>query len=177
MFGGTMRDNVMRGIGSHDTPHQGATNEWLTPPGLIKSLGAFDLDPCSPVHRPWDTARKHYTIEDDGLSQLWRGRVWLNPPYGPHTGKWLAKLAEHGNGIALVFARTETKMFFEHVWNQAHAVLFLRGRVQFFDVGGTQHTSSGGPSVLVAYGQTNAHKLSQSGLVGALCEFTVVGEL
>ncbi len=41
----------------------------------------------------------------------------LNPPYGEQTERWLAKLAKHGNGIALVYARTETKMFFDSVWN------------------------------------------------------------
>jgi hypothetical protein len=37
-------------------------DEWLTPPEIIKSLGEFDLDPCSPINRPWDTAKNHYTI-------------------------------------------------------------------------------------------------------------------
>lgn len=32
--------------------------ELLTPPELIKSLGEFGLDPCSPINRPWDTAKK-----------------------------------------------------------------------------------------------------------------------
>lgn len=32
------------------------TDEWLTPPQLLKCLGPFDLDPCSPVDRPWPTA-------------------------------------------------------------------------------------------------------------------------
>jgi hypothetical protein len=39
---------------------------WLTPPELIQSLGIFDLDPCSPINRPWDTAKKHYTVNDNG---------------------------------------------------------------------------------------------------------------
>ena len=56
-------------------------NEWLTPPCLLDRLGEFDLDPCSPVNRPWDTARHHYTVEDDGLRQPWFGRVFCNPPY------------------------------------------------------------------------------------------------
>ena len=30
-------------------------DEWLTPPEIIKSLGEFDLDPCSPINRPWAT--------------------------------------------------------------------------------------------------------------------------
>ena len=93
------------------------TDVWLTPPRIIESLGKFDLDPCSPLDRPWDTAKKHYTIEDDGLMQPWKGRVWMNPPYGPPMPKWLEKLANHpGGGVALTFARTETNAFHEFVW-------------------------------------------------------------
>ena len=55
-------------------------DEWLTPPELVSALGKFDLDPCSPINRPWDTAKKHYTILDDGLTQPWDGKVWCNPP-------------------------------------------------------------------------------------------------
>lgn len=86
-------------------------DEWLTPPEIIKAFPEFDLDPCAPINRPWPTARAHYTKDDDGLQKDWQGCVWMNPPYGSECQKWLAKLAEHGNGIALVFARTETKMF------------------------------------------------------------------
>ena len=56
-------------------------NEWLTPPTIIKALGPFDLDPCAPVTRPWPTAAKHYSIEDNGLQQVWFGKIWCNPPY------------------------------------------------------------------------------------------------
>jgi hypothetical protein len=70
-------------------------DEWLTPPEIIKSLGEFDLDPCSPLIRPWDTARKHYTVIDNGLLMPWEGRVWLNPPYGNKIGEWLQKAALH----------------------------------------------------------------------------------
>src|SRR6185503_8425133 len=114
-----MRDSPSRmsmAISSHERPNEGATNEWLTPPEIVKALGPFDLDPCAPVVRPWDTAAKHYTTAEDGLSQPWEGRVWLNPPYGPHAAKFLAKLAKHGNGIALTFARTETLAFVKWVW-------------------------------------------------------------
>jgi hypothetical protein len=57
----------------------------LTPRFVIDALGPFDLDPCPPKERPWDTARRHFTEADDGLSRPWKGRVWLNPPYGPQT--------------------------------------------------------------------------------------------
>jgi hypothetical protein len=155
------------GIGGHTRPNRGDNDEWLTPPEIIAALGEFDLDPCSPVARPWPTAAKHYTIRDNGLAQKWAGRVWLNPPYGPQTGTWLAKLAHHGNGIALIFARTETTMFHEHGWNKADAMLFLRGRIHFYDVHGNRaNGNAGGPSVLIAYGFANAATLQACGLAG-----------
>ena len=53
------------GIGSHQSARS-MKSEWLTPPDLLSQLPEFDLDPCSPVRRPWPTAKNHYTIEDDG---------------------------------------------------------------------------------------------------------------
>lgn len=142
-------------------------DEWLTPKYIIDALGAFDLDPSSPINRPWDTATMHYTIEDDGLSQDWQGRVWMNPPYGRQTGRWLKKLSEHGNGTALVYARTETKMFFDYVWNKADAVFFFKGRLQFYNIDGTRgNNNAGAPSCLVAYGKDNAENLLNSQLSG-----------
>jgi hypothetical protein len=146
-------------------------DEWLTPPEIIKALGPFDLDPCAPVKRPWDMAEKHYTIEDNGLSKPWFGRVWLNPPYGLQAEVWLKRLAEHKDGIALIFARTETEMFFSEVWAKATALLFLQGRLYFHRVDGTRATgNSGAPSVLIAYGQENARILRESKLKGVFVE-------
>lgn len=154
---------------SHQRPYQGLTDEWLTPPSIVQALGPFDLDPCSPTVRPWPTAARHLTIEDDGLSHSWEGRVWMNPPYGPATGVWLKKLADHGNGIALVFARTETAMFHEQGWNRADAMLFLRGRLHFHRVDGSRAKFNGGaPSVLIAYGVENVRRLASSEIDGRL---------
>jgi hypothetical protein len=143
------------GIGGHHRGYQGRTDEWLTPPDIIRALGPFDLDPAAPVDRPWDTAAAHFTVEDDGLAQTWPAgsRIWLNPPYGPETGQWLARLAAHGNGIALIFARTETEMFHRHGWDKADAMLFLAGRIYFYRVDGTRAAANAGaPSVLIAFG-------------------------
>jgi hypothetical protein len=152
----------------HDTWQSRQKDEWLTPPDLVHALGTFDLDPCAPVNRPWETAARHYSVLDDGLHQPWFGRVWLNPPYGRETGIWLERLRKHGNGIALVFARTETHMFFNCIWSDADAVLFLRGRLAFFHVDGTVGGHAGAPSCLVAYGHTNVDALRQSKLDGIL---------
>lgn len=163
-------------MGGHHDPNRGAKDEWLTPPEIIKALGEFDLDPCAPIVRPWDTALMHYTEQDDGLSREWHGRVWCNPPYGPQTWTWLSRLADHGNGIALTFARTETVGFFAEAWGKADAMLFLRGRLFFHHVDGTRAAhNSGAPSVLIAYGEENAKVLAQCGLPGALTAFEVVG--
>lgn len=56
--------------------------EWLTPPEIIQALGPFDLDPCAPIVRPWDTAQTYYTIDDNGLLKEWFGRVWLKSSVG-----------------------------------------------------------------------------------------------
>lgn len=141
-------------------------HEWLTPPHIIKALGEFDLDPCSPVDRPWDTAAKHYTFYDDGLLQPWAGRVWCNPPYGKELGAWLAKMARHGNGVALTFARTETNVFQRHVFPTASAMLFLAGRLAFHRPDGSKGECATGPSVLIAYSARDAECLSKCGLGG-----------
>ena len=152
----------------HDTWESRQKDEWLTPPGIIHALGDFDLDPCAPVRRPWNTAAHHYTVLDDGLKKPWFGRVWMNPPYGRETGIWLNKLATHGDGIALVFARTETRMFFEFIWNGADAIMFMRGRLAFYHASGLQGGHAGAPSCLIAYGDRNIRALKESGIGGAL---------
>lgn len=141
-------------------------DEWLTPPEIVRALGAFDLDPCSPINRPWATAAKHFTINDNGLMLPWEGRVWCNPPYGKEAASWLEKCAMHGNAIALTFARTETQMFFKSVWPYADALLFIKGRLKFYHVTGEQGDSAGAPSVLIAYGKSNAEALERSGIKG-----------
>ncbi len=158
-----------RGIGGHTRPNGGATVDWITPKEIIAALGPFDFDPCSSDTQPWPTATRMLKRADNGLAQLWEGRTWCNPPYGNETGAWLSKLAAHGNGIALIFARTETAMFVDHVWHKATALLFLAGRLYFHLPNGDRASANaGGPSVLVAYGRRNLESLKNSGIAGAL---------
>lgn len=142
---------------------------WLTPPHIIDALGPFDLDPCAaPEPRPWPTAAHHITLPEDGLAAAWDGFVWCNPPFGPDAEAWLAKLADHGDGIALVPARTETRWFVETVWKPADAVLFLHGRPHFHHPDGTRgKANSGAPICLVAYGKRAALRLVDADLPGS----------
>jgi len=162
-----------KGIGGHTRAHRGATDDWITPPHIVEALGRFDLDPCACIPQPWPCADTSYNLDDDGLVQPWNGRTWCNPPYGPRAEPFLAKLAEHGDGVALLFARTETAMFHKYVWPIADALLFLKGRLYFHRPDGTRATgNAGGPSVLVAYGRGNALALRNSGLGGAFVELS-----
>lgn len=156
---------VLRAMGSHQS-NAGGQDEWLTPPEIVAALGPFDLDPCAPVARPWDTAARHYTIEDNGLSRPWSGMVWLNPPYA-NASRWMARMADHRHGIALLFARTETRMWARSIWPYASLLMFLEGRLRFhhFDGRRAGHTS-GAPSALIAFGDVAADRLRGCGLPG-----------
>jgi hypothetical protein len=132
---------------------------WLTPRFLIEAFdmpNLADVDPCSPPKRPWPTAKRHITRAEDGLAHVWDSNhfYFVNPPYGTACAEWLRRAGDHGNGLTLVFARTETRMFHECVWRHPHttAVLFFEGRLRFATIEGQEAGSAGAPSVLVAYG-------------------------
>ena len=135
----------------------GETVEWYTPPEIFEALGvSFDLDPCSPIAGPvpWVPARRFLSARENGLAVPWSGRVWLNPPYGPLTPRFLHRLAEHGDGIALVFSRTETR-WFQATAPRADAICFLRDRVSFIRQDGTRNPAgkTGSGSLLFAFGE------------------------
>lgn len=56
-------------------------------------------------------------------------------------------MAEHKNGITLIFARTETNNFFNYIWPVAQGIMFLKGRLAFYNTDGTKpKNSAGAPS-------------------------------
>lgn len=146
----------------------GGPTEWYTPPRVFEALGIeFDLDPCSPGASvvPWIPARTHYTKAENGLRQAWDGRVWLNPPYGPGIDRWLSRFCEHRNGIALIFARTDTQWFHTYAVG-VDAVCFSRGRIPFVSpaVPSSNWRGPGCGSVFLAHGSFCVEALRCSGL-------------
>lgn len=145
----------------------GGTVERYTPPEIFTALGlTFDLDVAAPPGGvAWVPAGRALSASEDGLSMPWTGRVWVNPPYGRGIDRWLTRLADHGDGVALVFGRTDTNWWGDAA-RRATAVCFVRGRVRFID-GRTGEPGEGRapiPSTLLAYGLVCATALIQSGL-------------
>lgn len=117
-------------------------NEWYTPRKYVDAarrvLGGIDLDPASCAYANETVqAERFYSVEDDGLTKEWRGRVWMNPPYNAEsvvkfTEKFVDEYeAGHINeGIVLVNNATETSWFVNMV-NVAAAIVFPRGRIRY----------------------------------------------
>jgi hypothetical protein len=96
--------------------------------------------------------------------------VWLNPPFDRYkVGRWIGRLADHGNGTALLHARTETE-WFRICWPRATGILFMAKRLIFVKPDGTpctakrgERANSGAPPVLVAFGDYDATRLRTFG--------------
>lgn len=153
-------------------------HEWATPAWIFEMLGLhFALDPCHPPESsgplPVDNyVDAWYTEQEDGLKSPWPfgGKVFMNPPYNQQTQHWLRKMCDHNNGIALVFARTDTKWYRDSAL-KADAILYLKTRIKFIDVNPDKDTNkagngAGAGSMLIAWGDENVvalHKLAELG--------------
>ena len=134
-----------------ERPNTGNTNEWLTPQVLVQRLGPFDLDPCGCAQMRWSLATTTYVLpQHDGLSEPWFGRVWCKPPYGPNVDDWARRMAQHGNGIMLVFLRTDTATWQQDILPFADATLLPEGRLHFYLPSGERGKSGTAPSALLA---------------------------
>lgn len=138
--------------------------EWYTPRWIFDELGInFDLDPCSPHDMESEVpAKLKYTIFDDGLSQDWKGTVWLNPPYGKSTPFWIRRMIDHNNGIALVFSRTDAA-WCQEAMKSCTSMLFLGGRIQFVPGKENQHkkSRSAAGTVMFAFGDESSEALKK----------------
>lgn len=131
---------------AYNVPKNKYSDDWWTPLEVVQSLGPFDLDPCGNKSHP--TAEVIY--EDSGLEKEWSGRVWMNPPYSK-VATWVDKFIKHRHGVALLFARTDTK-WCQNLLEQADHVFLVRGRVSFLKSGVKQKGNGGAPSALFYFG-------------------------
>lgn len=146
--------------------------EWYTPKWLFDKLGVeFDLDPCAPMdkisHVP---AAKMWNKDDDGLAQDWKHDFFFcNPPYGRGMMDWLNKAIANGNGLLLIPARTETRVF-QKALREANMVLLLGRRIAFHagDRNGEVVKGNTAASALFAFG-SKAERLLRNAKIHGTC--------
>lgn len=137
------------------------SDDYYTPESVFDALGLrFDLDVCAPPGGiPWVPADRYYSMADDGLSQAWEGRVWMNPPYSQVT-PWVRRFIEHGHGVCLVpHARAQ---WHRDLWDSADALahpgrFYFHARREIFM-----------PVLFAAFGEECADALQRIGTVRTL---------
>lgn len=109
---------------------------------MVRSvLGSITLDPAScEVAQEWIRADTFYTVSDNGLTQRWHGRVFLNPPYGKNGGisnqaVWSGRMVDAWEAGAieaglLLINSTHGYRWYEDLWTR-FPVCLLRERVRF----------------------------------------------
>lgn len=119
--------------------------EWYTPVDIVESvrdvLGTIDLDPCSTAEANATVgAAEFLTQAQDGLRHEWRGRIFMNPPYGRGVGHWVGKLTDSiytGDVTEAVLLTnvSSSSAWFVGVWS-ACSLCFPRERIRFSAPGG-----------------------------------------
>lgn len=142
------------------------SDDYYTPRWVFDAMGIdFDLDVAAPPGGvEWVPAARHFTMADDGLSQPWVGRVWMNPPYG-NVDPWWDRFAAHGQGVALL--PTAKSLWFDRVWRDADAVVVPQGGGEMFFVkpGRDKPLRIWFPVILAAFGDECIEAIARLGVV------------
>ncbi len=125
------------------------SEEWYTPPVYIDMaravMGGIDLDPASnDLAQGWIQATKYYTAADDGLSQPWYGKVWLNPPYCYKAFVWTDKaIAEFEAGRLLegIILVNQSGAGWHRRLDEKFMRCAVHKRIAFIDSQGNKQTS------------------------------------
>ena len=115
------------------------SNEWSTPWDFFNKLNNefhFTLDPCATTENA--KCEKYYTKKENGLVQNWKNEiVFMNPPYGGNTGKWIYKAyAESLRGavvVCLIVSSTDRSYWHDYIFPYAAQIRWIRGRLKFND--------------------------------------------
>jgi phage N-6-adenine-methyltransferase len=130
------------------------TDEWGTPREFFDAVNEvyrFNLDVCATSANA--KCGRYFTKTEDGLTQMWSGVCWMNPPYGREISLWVRKAYESSLEVGTVVvcllpARTDTRWWHDYVIARAESVRYIRGRLRFSGKGPAPF-----PSALVVFGR------------------------
>lgn len=139
-----VRQHVLNKIKFPHVSQNTGQSEWFTPSEYIekarKIMGSIDIDPATT-----EKANKKikasiiYTKEKSGIDKVWKGNVWMNPPYsqplisefcGTFLHNWIDDNIKQG--MILINNATETE-FAQSLLKHCSVVCFPKGRVRFLD--------------------------------------------
>lgn len=152
--------------------------EWWTPQRYVDMarsvMGDIDLDPASCAEaNETICARQFFDRHTNGLTKEWRGRVWLNPPYGKDARAFVYRLlTEYENGrvtqaIALLNSNSVESIWFVPL--RAFLLCFPRGRIHFMSPNATLTNATHG-SVFVYMGRRKTAFTKKFSMIGDVFE-------
>lgn len=142
-----------------------AKQDWTTPPWLFARLDAefnFEIDAAASAENA--LCPQFLTEQDDALTQAWRGRFFLNPPYGRSVHRFVRHAWEQvyvyghaDRGVVLIAARTDTRFWRDYAMRGAE-VRYIEGRLHF----GHSENAATFPSALLVFDRFKTHPVAFS---------------
>jgi phage N-6-adenine-methyltransferase len=101
-------------------------------------MGSIDLDPATSEYAQETVqAAQYFTVEDDGLTRDWHGRVWINPPYHRELApafvrKLISELRAERVSEAIMLTNNVTDTtWFQEAADFCDGLCFTAGRIRF----------------------------------------------
>lgn len=153
--------------------------EWYTPSVYVEAarnvLQAIDLDPAScKLANKTVKAKRFYSESNCALDKPWKGRIFLNPPYGRGIiGDFCEKLLSEihcGNvthAVVIVNSCTDTK-WWQGIAEVSSLLCFPLGRVKFETPNNDNTSATLDPTTIFYYGSRKkqfSENFSQFGLI------------
>lgn len=143
--------------------------EYYTPLKYIEAvrevLGEIDLDPASCEYANKTVkATTFFSYQDNGLDQDWKGRVFMNPPYGKIGPLFVEKFVAHAKaghieGICLVNSGSTETNWFQCLFDGI--MCFTHHRPIFDTVAGVDNPAPMHGGVFVYFG-SNPNKFAET---------------
>lgn len=112
-------------------------------------MGSINTDPASnDIAQKIVKAEKYYTINNNSLTETWKGNIFLNPPYSRGViSKFINKLIEElddtKQAILLTNNNTDT-IWFNLAANECDSICFTKGRINFYKADGSKTSPTNG---------------------------------